>query len=455
MATHHHYRRLIEVQGAASGSAGDTTACRSRGATSKVLLFILGMVLLTSKPGLTEARTEINLPSGFDMQVLQFPAKHKSLLIWVPSKYGIRPGNTSFAQTIQSEGIDYWLIDLHESYLAPTGRHAYADFEPQHVKEVIEHAVRQGWQDIVLGGESRGAALAMQAARQWQLENPGNTALKGLLFYHPHLIEGYTQIGDQAVFRPITRATNLPIYLFQPQLNTKYLHSERLIEQLQTGGAPVFFHPLPGVRGGLHVRDADRLNPREAEERDLLGERVRNAVSLLLKLPTPTQAVAATERMNSTATVDSDNDRTLVPIDRNESPALRLPDARDRIVDLKDHEGEVVLVNFWATWCRPCVKEIASLVRLTERFEKTPFRVLAVNIGEHQAHVAEFFDRLDIAPNFTVLFDTASEAAKAWQVYAVPSTYLLDKSHRVRYGYRGALKWDKSSVVDTVQELLD
>ena len=113
-----------------------------------------------------------------------------------------------------------------------------------------------------------------------------------------------------------------------------------------------------------------------------------------------------------------------------------------------------MLVNFWASWCGPCVKEIASLMRLVERFKNQAFRVLAVNIGESKEHVRDFFASRDIAPNFQVLYDPDGKAAKTWKVYAVPSTYLVDKQQTTRYGYRGSLKWDKPSVVEIVQGLL-
>jgi thiol-disulfide isomerase/thioredoxin len=414
----------------------------------------LGLLSTGGEPLLAGEQKEINLASGFDMQVRQFRASGENLLIWLPSKYGIRPGNTRFARRVQDENIDYWLVDLHESYMALTGRHAYAQFEPGHVKELIDHAVQQGWKNIVLGGESRGAALAMQAARQWQIENPGKTAIKGLLFYHPYLIDRYTRIGEHASFAPVARATNLPVYIFQPQLNTKYLNSQQLIEQLQMGGAAVYFHPLPGVRGGFHLRPVARLNPQETTEHGLIGERIRQAVKLLVRLPTPDKAVTQPDSPVPKRGSDAASRGRLVPIDRDESLPLRLYDDRGRIVDLKDLETEVVLVNFWATWCTPCVKEIASLMRLIEHFDDKPFRVLAVNISESKEHVGAFFTRLGITPNFQVLFDPDGGSARAWRVYAVPSTYLLDKQQKIRFGYRGALKWDKPSVIRTVQDLL-
>ena len=415
----------------------------------------LGLPNLFGAAAAADRLTAIDLPSGFELQTLQYPAEGGHLLIWLPSKYGLRAGHPDFAANVQRQDIEVWLVDLHESYLAPTSRYAYEEFRPLHVKELVDHAIAQGWQSITLGGESRGAALAMRAARQWQIENPGGTALKGLLFYHPHLIEGYTEIGEAAEFQAIARSTNLPVYIFQPQHSTKYLHSQELIEQLEMGGAAVYFHYLQGVRGGFHIRPVIRLHPREAEERARLGARIKQAIERLARLPTPERAAVPAVDAAPPPAAEASTRATLSPMRRRLTLPLRLPDGQGRLLDIRDHEGEVILVNFWASWCGPCVKEIASLMRLVESFDGTPFRVLAVNVGETRAHVEAFFDRVEIRPNFDVLFDPDGETAKTWKVYAVPSTYLVDKEQNIRYGYRGALRWDKSSVVEIVQGLLD
>lgn len=412
------------------------------------------LIMLSWQLAVADSHVEITLASDFEIQVLQYPADHKRLLIWVPSQYGIRTGNKQFASSVQGRGIDCWLVDLHESYMALTGRRAYGQFKPQHIKELIDHAVQQEWQDIFIGGDSRGAALAMQAARQWQLENPGQSVLRGLLFYHPHLIDGYTEIGERAAFLPIARATNLPTYIFQPQYSTKFLRSPELMEQLGQGGAQVFLHPLEGVQGGFHLRAEDNLSQREREERHRVGQRVEAALNLLVQLPTPTEAAAA----NLTESEASPAGRAyvgLVPLEIDETLPIRLYDERDQLFDLDDHKGEVILVNFWATWCRPCVKEIASLMRLIDLFKDRSFRVVTINIGESKAHVQAFLEKRGIRPNFDVLFDADGKATRDWKIYAYPSNYLLDKQHKVRYGYRGALEWDSPETVEIVQSLLD
>lgn len=427
------------------------------GAAAPGVSVLLVVALLWSAwlPAAGSQDIEISLPSHLDLRVKVFPATGERLLIWLPSKYGIRPGNASFARSVQQNGVDYWLVDLHASYLAPTGRQGYAEFRPQHIKELIDHAVDEGWRHIVVGGASRGAALAMKAARLWQRDHPGDDRVAGLVLFHPYLIDGYTPIGDEARLEPIARMTNLPVYLVQPELNTKHLLSERLMAQLEQGGAAVYFHPLDGVRGGFHLRAPDLLRPPEVDARARIGADLRRAIDLLVRLPKPDQAAAvaaADAGPDSPATASTGDLRVLEP---GAAMPLRLRDEHGRDVDLSSYRPRVVLVNFWATWCGPCVREIASLVRLVEHFDGTRFRVLTVNVGENRQHVSRFFSDLDVTPNFDVLFDPDGDAAKIWRVHAVPSTYLVDGHGLVRYGYRGALRWDRPDVIETIQALLD
>lgn len=178
------------------------------------------------------------------------------------------------------------------------------------------------------------------------------------------------------------------------------------------------------------------------------------AVDLLARLPTPRRAAAAAPAAAPKARAPG-GDGALVALGARAAPALRLTDAGGRTVDLGDLGDEVVLVNFWASWCAPCVKEIASLSRLANTFEGRAFRLLAVNVGETPEQVEAFFADLDMDPGFDLLFDRDGEAARAWRVYAVPSSYLVDRHQRVRYGYRGALRWDGPRVIELVDGLLE
>lgn len=450
----------IYINPAATSATGPTHATQrmARGVMLSWLYVLCSAALLASAPraDVTAATvpTVLHLDSGFDMHVRQYAAEGRTLLLWLPSKYGLREGHAQFAAQVQQQGIDLWLVDLHESYLAPTGGYAFDEFEPEQVAQLLAYAVDHGWRNIVLGGESRGAALALRAARQWQIAHPRQQTLKGLLLYHPYLIEEQPALGEAARFQAIARETNLPAYIFQPQLNTKYLYSEPLLARLQAGGSAVYFHVLQGVRGGYYLRDEDLLLDAEVVERRRLGTRIRNAIERLIAMPTPAFAAADSREPTYAGDGHRVNDGSLAPLPSKPAPALRLSDQHGQMFDLDDNHDEVVLVNFWASWCGPCVREIASIERLVEHFRGRPFRVVAVNIGETREHVGEFFSLRDITPNFDVLYDDDSAAAKDWHVYAIPTSFLLDPRHRLRYGYRGALKWDNPSVIATIEELL-
>jgi thiol-disulfide isomerase/thioredoxin len=135
------------------------------------------------------------------------------------------------------------------------------------------------------------------------------------------------------------------------------------------------------------------------------------------------------------------------------APPLALPDLGGGRVDLATRRGHVVLVNFWATWCPPCVEEIPSLNRLHERLAPRGFEVLAVDVGETWEQVQDFLRERPV--EFPVLLDTAGESFKRWRAYAFPTSLLLDRQHRVRYAVYGAFAWDSPEVVEIVSRLLD
>ena len=146
-------------------------------------------------------------------------------------------------------------------------------------------------------------------------------------------------------------------------------------------------------------------------------------------------------------------DRTrFIPAKEAMTPPLALNDLTGNRQSLADYRDRVVLVNFWATWCEPCVAEMASIQKLQKRLAGRPFAVLLVNYGEARARVADFVKRESIRP--TILLDPNQDAPRAWRVRVLPSSFLIGPDARVRYSVIGEIDWASDDAIEVVRELL-
>jgi cytochrome c biogenesis protein CcmG, thiol:disulfide interchange protein DsbE len=127
-------------------------------------------------------------------------------------------------------------------------------------------------------------------------------------------------------------------------------------------------------------------------------------------------------------------------------------DMEGKAVDLKDLQGRVLVVNFWATWCEPCRDEMPSLQRLREKLDGKSFDVIAVNYGESREKVSQFLGKEKVA--LPVLLDPEMETAKAWGVGGLPMTFLIDAQGRVRYSVFGERDWSGGDSLALVEKLL-
>lgn len=136
------------------------------------------------------------------------------------------------------------------------------------------------------------------------------------------------------------------------------------------------------------------------------------------------------------------------------APALKLTDLEGRLHDLAQMRGKVVLVNFWATWCPPCRREMPSMERLRQALADEPFVVLAVDVGENADTIETFVSQLDTEPGFPILLDTTSRAMQAWKVAGLPTTFLVDRRGRVVASAIGGREFDHPELVQAIRDLL-
>lgn len=134
---------------------------------------------------------------------------------------------------------------------------------------------------------------------------------------------------------------------------------------------------------------------------------------------------------------------------------FELPDMDEEKVKLSKYRGKVVLLNFWATWCPPCIREMPSMERLHQQVDAEEFKVLAVNQMEDADQVFAFTGQLDVDPTFEILFDATSEVSQAYAVRGLPTTYLIDKKGNIRYRAVGGREFNHPGVIEIINQLIE
>ncbi len=135
------------------------------------------------------------------------------------------------------------------------------------------------------------------------------------------------------------------------------------------------------------------------------------------------------------------------------APKLRLKNMDDEIVDIKDLKGKVVIVNFWATWCPPCRREMSSLEKLHLATEDKNVVVLAVNVGEDIDTVFPFMGIISPSPSFPILFDSDAKVMNEWKVRGLPTTYVVSPDGYIVYRAVGGREFDHPVIQQAVTSL--
>lgn len=126
-------------------------------------------------------------------------------------------------------------------------------------------------------------------------------------------------------------------------------------------------------------------------------------------------------------------------------------DPSGKPLDPDSFKGTVTLLNFWATWCPPCKRELPSIARLETLMKGSAFRIAAVSTGEKKETVASFLSKNGYA--FPVYLDPDGSIGSAFASQGIPTTYIVDTKGRVVAGIVGSREYDESELVKILTEL--
>lgn len=134
------------------------------------------------------------------------------------------------------------------------------------------------------------------------------------------------------------------------------------------------------------------------------------------------------------------------------APDFQLKDPAEKQVSIKEFRGKVVFLNFWATWCAPCVEEMPAIEKLHRELETDGLVVLAVNFQEGPNRVKEFFTKHKLT--FTPLMDRDGKVAELYQAWALPVSIIINKRGEIAGKAMGARDWDSDESIQLFRKLI-
>jgi cytochrome c biogenesis protein CcmG, thiol:disulfide interchange protein DsbE len=133
------------------------------------------------------------------------------------------------------------------------------------------------------------------------------------------------------------------------------------------------------------------------------------------------------------------------------APDFTVPSYPSGQARLHDLRGRVVLVNFWATWCPPCVEESPSLQKFAELMRNQDVEVLGISVDQDPAALQKFIDHFHLT--FTIGRDPNQELAHRYGTFQYPETYIVDRDGRVAEKIIGPIDWQDPRIIAFVQDL--
>ena len=394
--------------------------------------------------------------------------KNNYVLLWLPSESGILKQEREVAKKLAEKGVEVWLADLHAGWFVDKGRSSIDKFKQELLANLIDAVLEKSGKKIYLISNSRGVIAALRAAYGWRkkfpkkYKNPTQVKVAGAILFSGQYYSRTPEPGFDGVFVEVVHKTLMPVILMQPNKSPWFWKLDAAKKAFEKAGSKVTTWIIKGVRDRYYYRpDATAAEDKKAKQ---LANTIFTAISML----EDDESVADSGQTTVANGDKTSGDKTSVSgkklktyqnrglrkwRGKRDTPALNLYDLDDKQVDLASYKGKVVLVNFWASWCPPCVHEMPSMQKLENKLRSKGFRILAVNMAEKRKTIRNFITN-KVKVDFRILLDSDGAALKKWKVYAFPTSYLLGKQGKIRYAVYGAIDWNAPEVHKIILELL-
>ncbi|MDH5444949.1 MAG: TlpA family protein disulfide reductase [Gammaproteobacteria bacterium] len=415
----------------------------------RLLLFcflLAGSFLFDSQVQASQ-KVSLELPSGHEVVVDVYGGSSVTRVLWIGSGFGLHARHKQVASDLARLGLQVWQADLAEALFLTKGAQSMRSISGGIVAELIDAVSEKGKYRLLIISGAYGSIPALRGVHAWQLSQPKQRTVIGMVLFSPYLFTHVPNVGEAPSFVEIAKSTSVPIYIFQAEKNTSRWHLPDMVKQLKLH-APVYTEFMKDVTSLFYREDKA---PATFKKLKTVAKRIKNILPLLQNHPYPLTAVKLKETGIKQNRLGLDD--KLKPYRGTIQPqAFSLKDINGKVYKETDFKGKISVINFWATWCPPCVEEIPSLNRLRKKMQGKPFQLISINYGESASQIKQFMKK--VAVDFPVLLDPQGRTAGEWKVVAFPSTFVIGPDGNIRYGVNAAIHWDTDEVTQKLNSLI-
>lgn len=134
------------------------------------------------------------------------------------------------------------------------------------------------------------------------------------------------------------------------------------------------------------------------------------------------------------------------------APDFTLASNQSRNLKLSEYRGDVIMINFWASWCGPCRQEMPLLDSMYKRYKNLGFTILGVNVEENSADANKVLQKIPVS--FPILYDRTNKVSKMYKIDAMPSTIFIDRDGNMRYLHRAYKDGDEQQYDQWIRKLV-
>ena len=360
-----------------------------------------------------------------------------------------RPHFQSLLHSLPKQGIEVWTTRVLQDLFLTRDDPSIMSLDGSRIAALIDAANRKSDKPILLLSYDKMSIPLLRGIRYWQQHYRKAHSVIGAALLYPNLFIAPTRAGDPATPAPILSQTNIPLVLFQPEQGQHAQRIGQAMEQLWGAGSAAMLLPLAEIRDWYIMHEPGKY-PAETPIRKRFPQQLHATAQQMGFSPFP--EAARPEKATTRIEVERDPYRLIPIAEQPQAPNFTLKDLTGVDYTLDQLQGQVVLVNFWASWCPPCIEEMPSMNHIYQRYREQGLEILGINFQEQPEQIGDFLKQVQV--DFPVLFDEAGSVAHQWNVFSMPTSFLVDRSGKVRYSVSRSIHWDLPENIATLDQLI-